>query len=86
MTQKGVRRLNLDSRVAKTARRVILMFEHYRQNINPEDDVFLEFVSHYLKRNNVPDPDTLIYSELYSHVRNAIREFLARGRYTRNQE
>ena len=52
------------------------MFQLYEERIQPDDQVFLEFVSQHLKKKGVGDPETLPYSELYGHVRNAIREFL----------
>ena len=67
-----------DTRVANMACRIVLMFERYRRNIDPEDQVFLNFVVNYLKRNNVSDPDSMPYPELYEHIRSAIREFLER--------
>jgi hypothetical protein len=58
------------------AKRIVLMFQSYRQNINPEDPVFLEHVVNHLKNCNVADPDSLPYHELYALVRPAVREFL----------
>jgi hypothetical protein len=76
---KDVQPLNPENtRVANMARRIILMFQRYRQNIDPEDKVFLNFVISYLKRNNVSNLDSMPYPELYVHIRNAIREFLER--------
>lgn len=67
--------LNTASRAAKTARRIILMFQLYRQNIDPENVVFLEYVSNHLNKRKA-NPDSISYPELYVHVHNAIREFL----------
>lgn len=52
------------------------MFQLYRENIDPEDAAFLEFVTNYLKKNTLSDPDSMPYLELYTHVRSAIREYL----------
>ena len=52
------------------------MFQLYEERIQPDDQVFLEFVSQHLKKKGVGGPETLPYCELYGHVRNAIREFL----------
>ena len=66
-------------RVARTARRIVLMFQFYKQNIDLNDETFLRFVSNYLEKNNV-DADNISYDELYAQIRSAIREFLhARG-------
>lgn len=52
------------------------MFQLYREKIDPENAAFLEFVTDYLKRNTVSDPNSIPYLELYTHVRSAIREYL----------
>jgi hypothetical protein len=62
-------------RVARTARRIVLMFQFYKQNIDLNDETFLRFVSDYLEKNNV-DADNTSYDELYAQIRIAIREFL----------
>lgn len=66
------------SRVAKTARRIVLMFQFYKQNIDLKDEAFLTFVSEYLKRKNV-NADKVSYHELYVQVRSAIQEYLRVG-------
>ena len=63
------------SRTRKTARRIVRMFQFYQENINPEDEVFLEYVSNYLKQD-ANNPDSLPYHELYAKMRSAIREFI----------
>jgi len=71
-----VQLVNLESpRVAKTARRIVRLFQFYKQNIDPDDGAFLRFVSEHLKKNSV-DAENISYHELYTHIRNAIREFL----------
>lgn len=67
---------HVSPRVAKMARRIVLMFQLYREKINPENKSFLEFVNSYLKRNNVSDTDSIPYLELYTCVRSAIREYI----------
>ena len=62
-------------RVARTARRIVRMFQFYTQNIDPHDQTFLRFVSEYLEKNSV-DVEDISYHELYAHIRIAIREFL----------
>ena len=54
------------------------MFQFYKQNIDPNDEAFLTFVSEYLKKKNV-DTDRVSYRELYSHVRRSIKEYLRVG-------
>ena len=82
--------VNMESpRVARTARRIVRMFQFYKQNIDPDDIVFLKFVSEHLEKNNV-DVEKISYDKLYTHIRNAIREILRvqnQGRETlRNDE
>jgi len=69
------------SRVARTARRIVLMFQFYKQNIDLNDEAFLTFVSEYLKRKNV-NVEKVPYHELYVHVRRAIQEYLRAGENT----
>jgi len=54
------------------------MFQFYKQNIDPNDETFLKFVSEYLKKRNV-DIDRVRYRELYSHVRRSVKEYLRVG-------
>jgi hypothetical protein len=71
-----VQLVNTESpRVAKTARRIVRMFQFYKQNIDPDDTAFLRFVSKHLEKNSV-DVENISYHKLYTHIRNAIREFL----------
>ncbi len=69
------------SRVARAARRIVLMFQFYKQNIDPNDEAFLTFVSEYLKRKDV-NADSVSYHELYVHIRSAIQEYLRVGEST----
>ena len=66
------------TRVTKTARRIVLMFQLYKQNIDPGDDGFLTFVSDYLERKEV-NVEMSSYYDLYIHVRCAIQEYLRLG-------
>ena len=52
------------------------MFQRYVENINPEDEDFLNFVSGYLEQIGVKDPKSLAYGELYKLIKEAIREYL----------
>lgn len=70
--------VNEPSRVARTARRIVLMFQFYKQNIDPDDEAFLAFVSDYLERKEV-DVERMSYYDLYVHVRSAIKEYLRLG-------
>jgi len=54
------------------------MFQFYKQNIDPDDEAFLTFVSNYVERKKV-NVETISYYELYSHVKRAIQEYLQAG-------
>jgi len=54
------------------------MFQFYEQNIDPDDEAFLAFVSDYLERKEV-DVERISYYDLYVHVRSAIKEYLRLG-------
>lgn len=62
--------------VANVTRRIVRMFELYSEEIDPEDEEFLHFVSDFLAKNSPKNPETLPYSELYLLIQRAIREFL----------
>jgi len=51
------------------------MFQFYKQNIDPNNESFLKFVSDYLERNKV-NVEKVSYQELYSHLHTAIQEYL----------
>ena len=70
--------MNEPSRVARIARRIVFMFQFYKQNIDPDDEAFLTFVSNYVERKKV-NVETISYYELYSHVKRAIQEYLQAG-------
>jgi hypothetical protein len=52
------------------------MFERYAQDINPNDEQFLTYVSDRLKERGSTDPESVRYSELYKQVKGAIQEYL----------
>lgn len=52
------------------------MFERYAQNIDPNDEQFLTYVSERLKEKGLTDPKSVPYLELYKQVKDAIREYL----------
>ena len=54
------------------------MFQFYKQNIDPDDEAFLMFVSNYVEQKKV-NVETISYYELYSHVKRAIQEYLQAG-------
>ena len=54
------------------------MFQFYKQNIDPDDEAFLAFVSDYLKRKEL-NVERISYYDLYVHVRGAIKEYLRLG-------
>jgi len=52
------------------------MFERYLRNINPEDERFQVFLSHYIAEKGVKEIQVLPYSELYKVIKEGIREYL----------
>lgn len=64
------------ARVAKIACRIVFMYELYRKSINLKDQAFLEFIENFLKRNNISNPDSISYFELYTLIRSAIRSYI----------
>ena len=60
------------------------MFQLYAQNIDPESEHFLTFITKYLEMKNVTNPRAVPYPELYKLIKNGIREYLhqqeSRGR------
>lgn len=52
------------------------MFERYAQDINPNDEQFLTYVSDRLKERGFTDPQSVKYSELYKQIKDAIQEYL----------
>jgi hypothetical protein len=61
------------------------MFQFYKQNIDPNDQVFLRFVSDYLKERNL-NVEKISYYDLYTHVRMAIKEYLRLGGRTERRD
>ncbi len=66
----------IDPYVTQVSKRVVGKFELYAQNIDPEDEDFITFISEYLMRNNVKDPRAIPYLQLYRQIREGIREYL----------
>ncbi len=54
------------------------MFQLYVQDINPESELFLAFITKYLERKNVTNPRAVPYPELYKLIKEGIREYLHR--------
>jgi len=52
------------------------MFQRYAQNIKPDDESFLIFISNYLAEQHVKDPKLLPYSQLYKLIKGGIREYI----------
>lgn len=69
-------RLQVDPYVAHVSKRVVAMFEYYSQSIDPDAEDFLRFVSEYLAKKNIKEPKAIVFSDLYGHVKEAIREYL----------
>ena len=63
--------------VANATRRIVRMFEHYAENINPDDEKFQAYVSNFLVENGVKNPEDLPYAEVYLAIQKAIRNFLS---------
>ena len=60
------------------------MFERYAQNIDPESERFLTFISRYLTERKVDNPRTIPYQELYMVIKQGIRDYL--GQMESDQE
>jgi hypothetical protein len=52
------------------------MFELYAQTVNPDEERFKAFISHYLAEKGVNNPETMRYSELYRLIKDGVREYL----------
>jgi len=65
-----------NSNLAHLIARVVRMFERYAKNIDPYDEQFLEFISQYLRSQEVNDPKALPFSRLYEIIKGGIREYL----------
>jgi len=65
-----------DSYLANVSARIVRTFQRYAQNIDPDDESFLTFISNYLSEKRVEDPKLLPYSQLYKLIRDGIREYL----------
>jgi len=70
--------------VAVVTARIVRMFQRYAQNIDPEDERFIAYISHYLIEKGVKDPKTLVYSDLYKLIKEGIRQYV-RKQETRPQ-
>jgi len=69
--------INPDSSyLAQVTERVVKTFQRYAQNIKPDDESFLAFISDYLAERQVRDIKLLPYSELYKLIKDGIREYL----------
>jgi len=64
--------------VASVTKRIVRMFENYSENIDPNDEKFLGFVSDFLVKNGVKNPEDIPYVELYLLIQKAIRNFLSK--------
>ena len=65
-----------DSYIAQATARIVRMFQRYAQNIDPESEHFLAFITQYLAERDVKNPKAIPYSELYKHIKNGIQEYL----------
>ena len=63
--------------VAWVSARIVQMFQHYAQNVDPRDERFLDFISRYLAEKHVEDPKEIPYSELYRIIKEGIRQYIA---------
>jgi hypothetical protein len=52
------------------------MFERYAQNIDPESEHFITFISRYLTERKVNNPRAISYQELYMLIKQGIRDYL----------
>jgi len=65
-----------DSYIFQASARIVRMFERYAQNIDPESEHFLAFITQYLAERGIKNPRGIPYSQLYKHIKNGIREYL----------
>jgi hypothetical protein len=52
------------------------MFQRYVADIDPEREDFLTFISNYLAERNVADPRVIPYLQLYTHIKEGIRDYV----------
>jgi hypothetical protein len=67
------------------------MFQRYAQNIDPENEPFLTFITQYLGERNVKDAKAIPYSELYRLIKDGIQAYLqqsgsSQGRHQSNKQ
>ena len=62
------------------------MFQRYAQNIDPENEHFLAFISNCLEENGVRNPRAILYSELYKQIKEAIRDLPTSARFEQKAE
>lgn len=62
--------------IARVTARIVRMFQHYVQNIDPDEPQFINFITQHLRDADVKDPKALRYSELYKLIREGIRAYL----------
>jgi len=73
------------SYVAQISGRIVRMFERYAQNIDPESEPSLTFITQYLAERNVKDPRAIPYHELYRHIKDAIQAYLKQSESSKGQ-
>jgi len=64
--------------VVNVTRRIVRMFERYAENIDPNDEKFLAFVSNFLVENGVKNAEDVPYVQLYLLIQKAIRNYLSK--------
>jgi hypothetical protein len=64
------------SYIAQISQRVARMFQRYAASIDPDSEEFLTFISKYLAERNVTDPRAIPYSQLYTHIKQGIRDYV----------
>lgn len=68
---------NQDSLIlTNVSARILRTFQRYAQNIKPDDESFLKFISNYLAERQVEDLKLLPYSQLYKLIKDGIHEYL----------
>ena len=65
-----------DEYVTQVASRIVRMFQHYQQNIDPQDERFVGFIAQYLRDRDVRASKAMKYFELYRLIKEGIRAYL----------
>jgi len=76
--------LSEQQHIVRMSARIIRTFQHYAHNIDPNDELFINFITRYVAEKGAEDPRKVAYSELYKVVKAGIREYLAQRQPKQN--